>query len=122
MYALVGNTGVNVNSGTTIPLTGISAGGGPYIQLNNVVLTVGNTYLLTASLLVTARNNTPIARWVAGGAQVGPEIYLEYNLINVSSSWIYTPTSLGNASVQLQLGQGNVTFRREASSITITQI
>jgi hypothetical protein len=121
LYALVGNTGVNVNSGVTIPLTGISAGGGPFIEINNVVLTAGNTYLLTASLLVTARNNTPIARWVAGGAQVGPEIYLEYNLINVSSSWIYTPSG-GGTSVQLQLGQGNVTFRREASSITFTQI
>jgi hypothetical protein len=122
MYALVGQTGVNINSGLTIPLTGISAGGGPYISLNNVVLTVGNTYLLTASLLVTARNGLPIARWVAGGAQVGPEIYLETTYINSSSSWIYTPTSGGNAAVQLQLGQGNVTFRREASSLTITQI
>jgi hypothetical protein len=122
LYALVGNTGVNVNAVSTLPLTGVSAGGGPSISFNNVVLTVGNTYLLTASLFVTDRNNLPIVRWIAGGLQVGPEIYLEYTRINISSSWIYTPTSGGNNSVSLQLVQGNVTFRREASSLTITQI
>jgi hypothetical protein len=112
---------VNINSGLTIPLTGI-ASSGIGIVINNAVLTVGKTYQLTASLLVTARNNLPIARWVAGGAQIGPEVYLETTYINSSSSWIYTPTNGGNASVQLQLGQGNVTFRREASSMTIVEI
>jgi hypothetical protein len=122
LYALVGQTGVNINSGLTIPLLGISAGGGLGVVFNNVALTVGKTYQLTASLLVTARNNLPIARWVAGGAQIGPEVYLETTYINSSSSWVYSPTSGANNSIQLQLGQGNVTFRREASSITVVEI
>jgi hypothetical protein len=122
LYALVGTTGANINSGLTIPLLGISAGGGLGVSFSNVILTVGKTYLLTASLLVTARNNLPIARWVAGGAQIGPEVYLETTYINSSSSWVYSPTSGSNNAVQLQLGQGNVTFRREASSLTIVEI
>jgi hypothetical protein len=122
MYALVGTNGVNVVPNTTIPLTGISAGGGPFIQLNNVVLTVGNTYLLTASLTITAGSGPWIPRWVAGGLQIGPELYLGNINGTYSTSWIYTPTSGGNAAVQLQLGSGNATFRREGSTITVTQI
>jgi hypothetical protein len=61
-------------------------------------------------------------RWVAGGAQVGPEIWLYNANINSSSSWIYTPTTTSNNAVQLQLGQGNATFRQSASSITIVEI
>jgi hypothetical protein len=121
LYALVGSTGVNVNSVFTLPLTGISALG-LTIFFSNVILTVGKTYLLTASLLVTSRNNLPIVRWVAGGAQVGPEIYVENTYINNSSSWIYTPTNTGNNGVSLQLVTGQATFRREASSITIVEI
>jgi hypothetical protein len=120
-YALVGQTGVNINSGNTIPIGAIAFSGISPI-FNNAVLTVGKTYLLTVSLLVTARNNSPIARWIVAGAQVGPEVYLEGTYINNSSSWIYTPTTGANNGVQLQLGQGNVTFRSEASSLTIVEI
>jgi hypothetical protein len=125
LYALVGTNGVNVTPNTTIPLTGISAAGGPYIQLNNVVLTVGNTYLLTASLTITTGIGPVIPRWVAGGLQVGPELYLAIQTLydgTYSTSWIYTPTSGGNNAVQLQLGSGNATFRKEGSTITVTQI
>jgi len=121
LYALVGTTGVNIISVSTIPLTGISAAGGPYIQLNNVVLTVGKTYLLTASLTNTARNNLPIVRWKVNAGQVGPEIFNEYSTIPVSSSWIWSPTS-GNEAIQLQLATGQLTLRQEASSLTIVEI
>jgi hypothetical protein len=122
LYALVGNTGANVNAVSTLPLIGISAGGGLGVFASNVTLTVGKTYLLTASLFVTDRNNLPIVRWVISNlGQVGPEIFLEYTRINISSSWIYSPT-VGTQNVQLQLVQGNVTFRREASSLTIVEI
>jgi hypothetical protein len=121
-YALVGTNGVNFVSNVTLPLTGISAGGGLSIFFNNAVLTVGNTYLLTASLTITAGSGPWIPRWVAGGLQIGPEIYLGNYNGTYASSWIYTPTSGGNNSVQLQLGSGNATFRREGSTITVTQI
>ena len=121
LYALVGQTGVNVNSVSTLALTGVSSAGIGII-FNNATLTVGKTYLLTASLLVTSRNNLPIVRWVAGGAQVGPEIYVETTYVNNSISWTYAPTSGGNSSVSLQLVTGQATFRREASSITIVEI
>jgi hypothetical protein len=124
-YALVGTNGVNVTPGTTIPLTGISAGGGLSVFFNNVILTVGNTYLLTASLTITTGIGPVIPRWVAGGLQVGPELYLAVQTLyngTYSTSWIYTPTSSGNNAVQLQLGSGNATFRREGSTITVTQI
>jgi hypothetical protein len=121
LYALVGTTGVNINSVSTIPLTGISAGGGLSVFFNNVALTVGKTYLLTASLFVTAQNGFPIVRWKVNLGQVGPEIYLWNANINISSSWIWSPTT-GNEAIQLQLATGNVTFRREASSITIVEI
>ena len=121
LYALVGTTGVNINSVSTIPLTGISAGGGLGVVFNNVTLTVGKTYLLTASLTNTARNNLPIVRWKVNAGQVGPEIYNEYSTIPVSSSWIYSPTP-GNESIQLQLATGQLTLRREASSLTIVEI
>jgi hypothetical protein len=121
LYALVGQTGVNVNSVSTLALTGVSSAGIGII-FNNATLTVGKTYLLTASLFVTSRNNLPIVRWVAGGAQVGPEIYVETTYVNNSISWTYAPTSGGNSSVSLQLVTGQATFRREASSITIVEI
>jgi hypothetical protein len=121
LYALVGDTGVNINSVSTIPLIGISAGGGLGVIFNNVTLTVGKTYLLTASLTNTARNNLPIVRWKINAGQVGPEIYNEYSTIPVSSSWIYSPTP-GNESIQLQLATGQLTLRREASSLTIVEI
>ena len=121
LYALVGTTGVNINSVSTIPLIGISAGGGLGVIFNNVTLTVGKTYLLTASLTNTARNNLPIVRWKVNAGQVGPEIYNEYSTIPVSSSWIYSPTP-GNESIQLQLATGQLTLRREASSLTIVEI
>ena len=121
LYALVGNTGSNIISVSTIPLTGISAAGGLGILLNNVTLTVGKTYLLTASLTNTARNGLPIVRWKVNAGQVGPEIYNEYSTIPVSSSWIWSPTA-GNESIQLQLATGQLTLRREASSLTIVEI
>ena len=121
LYALVGQNGVNYPSANTIALTGISAGGGPSISLNNAVLTVGKTYLLTASFITTFISGTPIVRWVAGGLQVGPEIYVNTNYNTLSSSWIFTATS-GSSSVQLQLGQGNATFRKEGSTITIVEV
>jgi hypothetical protein len=124
-YALVGTNGVNYNSNLTIPLTGVSAGGGISVFFNNVILTVGNTYLLTASLTVTTGSGQIIPRWVAGGLQVGPELYLAVQPLyngTYSTSWIYTPTSSGNNAVQLQLGSGNATFRKEGSTITVTQI
>jgi hypothetical protein len=121
LYAQVGTNGVNVPPNNTIPLTGISAGGGPFIEFNNVVLTAGNTYLLTASLTITTGVGPVIPRWVAGGLQIGPELYLANYNATYSTSWIYTPSG-GSTSVQLQLGSGNATFRREGSTITITQI
>jgi hypothetical protein len=121
LYALVGNTGVNINSVSTIPLIGIAAGGGLGVIFNSFNLTVGKTYLLTASLTNTARNNLPIIRWKTNAGQVGPEIYMEYSLIPGSSSWIYSPTP-GNENVQLQLATGQLTLRREASSLTIVEI
>jgi len=121
LYALVGQTGVNINSVSTIPLTGISAGGGLGVFFNIITLTVGKTYLLTASLTNTARNNLPIVRWKVNLGQVGPEIYNEYSTIPVSSSWIWSPTP-GNEGIQLQLATGQLTLRREASSLTIVEI
>jgi hypothetical protein len=122
LYALVGQNGVNYSSGNTIALTGISAGGGPSVFLNNAVLTVGKTYLLTASFTTTSTVANPIVRWVAGGLQVGPEINIFFNnSITGSSSWIFTATS-GSSSVQLQLGQGYATFRKEGSTITIVEV
>ena len=121
LYALVGQNGVNYPSANTIALTGISAGGGPSISLNNAVLTVGKTYLLTASFTTTFISGNPIVRWVAGGLQVGPEIYVNTNSNTFSSSWIFTATS-GSSNVQLQLGQGNATFRKEGSTITIVEV
>jgi hypothetical protein len=61
-------------------------------------------------------------RWVAGGLQVGPEINIDFaNAITGSSSWIFTATS-GSSNVQLQLGQGTATFRKEGSTITIVEV
>jgi hypothetical protein len=61
-------------------------------------------------------------RWVAGGLQVGPEVNLyNANVLTGSSSWIFTATS-GSSNVQLQLGQGYVTFRKEGSTITIVEV
>jgi hypothetical protein len=121
LYALVG-TGGNMVSVTTIPLTQVSAGGGLSVFFNNVTLTVGKTYLLTASLTNTARNGLPIVRWKVNAlGQVGPEIFNEYSQIPVSSSWIWSPTP-GNESIQLQLATGQLTLRREASSLTIVEI
>jgi hypothetical protein len=58
---------------------------------------------------------------VAGGAQVGPEIWMNLVLNTGSSSWIFTATS-GSSSVQLQLGQGTANFRKEGSTITIVEV
>jgi hypothetical protein len=121
LYALVGQNGVNYSSGNTIALTGISAGGGPSIFFNNAVLTVGKTYLLTVSFTAASISSFPILRWVAGGLQVGPEILMNLLLNTGSSSWIFTATS-GSSSVQLQLGQGTATFRKEGSTITIVEV
>ena len=120
LYALVGQNGVNYPTNNTIALTGISAGGGPSISFNNAILTVGKTYLLTVSAVISS-GSSAIMRWVAGGLQVGPEIWLYNSNINSSSSWIFTATS-GSATVQLQLGQGNATFRQPASSITAVEV
>jgi hypothetical protein len=122
LYALVGQNGVNYPVNNTIALTGISAGGGPSVFFNNAILTVGKTYLLTVSFTTTSVSANPILRWVAGGAQVGPEIWMNLILNTGSSSWIYTPTTTSNNSVQLQLGQGNATFRKEGSTITIVEV
>ena len=120
-YGVVGNTGVNVNSGITLPLVSLAASGIGTVLGSNVQLTVGKTYLLTASLMVTARNNIPIARWRTNAGDVGPEIWLEVaNTIN-AISWIYTATT-GFESMQLRLAQGNATFRQEASTWTILEI
>ena len=121
LYAQVGQNGVNYPTNNTIPLTGISAGGGLSVSFNNAVLTVGKTYLLTVSVVLTA-SASPILRWVSGGSLVvGPEIYLYTTVLNLASSWIFTATS-GNETVQLQLKQGSATFRKEASTITIVEI
>lgn len=120
LYAAVGQSSVNVPAGTTIPLT-VLASSGISVLFNNATLTVGKTYLLTASLLVTARNNFPIARWRTNVGDVGPEIYLEVLNTNNSISWVYTPT-VGFESIQLRLAQGNVFFRQEASTWTILEI
>jgi hypothetical protein len=123
LYALVGQNGVNYSSGNTIALTGISAGGGPSVFFNNAILTVGKTYLLTVSFSTTSTVGNPILRWVAGGAQIGPEVNMyNANVLTGSSSWIYTPTTTSNNSVQLQLGQGYATFRKEGSTITIVEV
>lgn len=119
-YGAVGTTGVNVNTGVTLPLALLAASG---ISLfgGGVLLTVGKTYLLTASLMVTARNNIPIARWRTNAGDVGPEIWLEVaNTLN-SISWVYTATA-GFETMQLRLAQGNATFRQEASIWTILEI
>ena len=122
LYALVGQNGVNYSTNSTIALTGISAGGGPSISFNNAVLTVGKTYLLTASFTTTFSSVNPIVRWVSGGSLVvGPEIYVNINGNTLSSSWIFTATS-GNDTIQLQLKQGSATFRKEGSTITIVEV
>jgi hypothetical protein len=69
----------------------------------------------------TARASVPIVRWRVNLGQVGPEIYNEYSTTASSSSWIWSPTP-GNEAIQLQLATGQLTLRREASSLTIVEI